>query len=78
MPKLILFGFLSFLFVEGFSQTTIKGKVMDVMSGEMLNQASIKVGGNVIISDKNGNFNIQVPFGEHKLVASLDGYYNDT
>ena len=78
MSKLILIGILSFLFVEGFSQTTIKGKVTDAMSGEMLNQALIKANGNVVTSDKNGNFTLQVPTGEYELVASLDGYNNDT
>ena len=78
MPKLILFGFLFFLFVEGFSQSTIKGKVTDAMSGEMLNQALIKTNGNVVTSDKNGIFTLQLPIGEYELVASLDGYNNDT
>jgi len=78
MSKLILVGILSFLFVEGFSQSTIKGKVMDAMSGEMLNQALIKTNGNVVTSDKNGNFTLQLPKGEYELVASLDGYNNDT
>lgn len=78
MRKFFLFSLVFLLVSEGFSQTTIKGKVMDAVSGELLDRALIKTRGNMVTSDKNGNFTMQVPMGEYVLVASLDGYDNDS
>lgn len=78
MRKYLVFLFFVFLLGDIFAQCTIKGKVVDAVSGETLDQALVKTRGNMVNTDKSGNFAMQVPMGEYEIVASLNGYESDT
>ena len=80
-----IFLLLAFLFLvnETWSQaTTIKGKVMDKVSGEELPIATISIPGTNIAaqSDLHGNFALNIPDSNAGaiLVVSYTGYQNDT
>ncbi len=76
MPILTLLFFLTSS--QSFSQT-IKGKVLDVETGDALHGVSVQVKGTTVssVSDVNGNFSIKVPKGSKPvLLFSSVGYQN--
>ncbi len=71
------FGFLS---LTGFSQGTIKGKIVEAGSNEALIGASIVVDGTTIgtVTDFNGDFSLSVQAGEKQIIVSYIGYISQT
>ncbi len=67
------FGFLS---LTGFSQGTIKGKIVESGSNESLIGATVVVEGTTIgtVSDFNGDFSLSVSPGDQKISVSYIGY----
>ena len=61
-----------------YAQTTIKGKVRDRISGELLEKVLISTGSVSVQSDKLGEYTLKLPMGEYRLTAQLDGYESDT
>lgn len=70
----------------GDAQTTIKGKVIDAESGELLENVSIDIFhssdrfrvARSFQTDKQGNFILQLDKGEFLLIAKLEGYSSDS
>ena len=57
--------------LNAFSQTTLKGKVVDYNTGEGLIGATIIYGkGQGIVTDLDGRYSISIPEGERSLQVS--------
>ncbi len=66
------------VFGQTYAQVTIKGKTIDDVSGELLNQVTIATRNQTVVTGKDGQFTLKVPMGEYRLVAQLEGYEGDT
>ena len=66
------------LFIPGFlwAQTAIlTGSVADAMNGEPILSAVIKYGADKgFVVDVDGNFSVEIPYGQYQLVISSMGY----
>jgi hypothetical protein len=60
------------------AQVKVVGKVTDALTGEGLKGAVISSRAVSAISSADGSFTLQLVGGNHTLIASLDGYSNDT
>jgi len=78
MRRSFLFVVGLFLFLTAQAQVTVKGRVMDAISGELLEGASISTRNQQALSGKDGNFTMVLPMGEYVLVAQAEGFDNDT
>src|SRR6185437_7869741 len=67
---------LLFVFHTGIAQTIVKGKVIDNMTGEPLENAVISAGGKgrSVLTDEQGNFEIEVAVSVDSIRASFVGY----
>lgn len=77
MKRTLVFLSFLFLFLTGFAQGTITGKVIDASTREALPYVNLVVVGTQIgaTTDDNGNFTInKAPFGFVKVQASYVGY----
>jgi hypothetical protein len=65
---------------QGFSQSVIKGRVVDAENGEALEFATVFINNTTFgdITDQNGVFEIAIPSGNHELVISYLGYQTFT
>ena len=59
-------------------QVTIKGKVTDGISGELIENARVTAGSTTTETDKYGNYIIKIPMGEYQVKAEIDGYSTET
>lgn len=74
LPFFILSLFISFI---SFSQKSIKGQVVNAVSGEPLSGSSVFINGSSIgtVADNKGRFELNnIPPGRYELVVSLVGY----
>jgi hypothetical protein len=74
LPFFILSLFVSFI---SFSQKSIKGQVVNAVSGEPLSGSSVFINGSSIgtVADNKGRFELNnIPPGRYELVVSLVGY----
>lgn len=74
----LIFLIISFqVFPQSFS---VKGKVVDFMSGSSLSYANIRVEGTTLgtATNANGEFELKLFTGNYKLIASFIGYFSDT
>jgi len=55
-------------------QVTIKGKVTDGISGELIENARVTAGSTTTETDKYGNYILKIPMGEYQVKAEFDGY----
>lgn len=70
-----LLAFLSFHLISNAQNQTIRGTITDRVSGERLLGAAVIYGQNQGVSaDFDGNFELELPPGEHKLTATFVGY----
>lgn len=79
MKNLLLILLLSS--IQIYSQSfSVKGKVIDIQSGNSLNFANIRVEGTTLgtASNANGEFELKLNGGNYKLIASFIGYFSDT
>lgn len=60
------------------AQVTVKGRAMDAISGELLENVLISTRNQSAQTAKDGTFSLVLPMGEYLLVAKLDGYDNDS
>src|SRR5258708_21002708 len=69
-----------FCFLSSYSQSIIKGKVIDKISREPLENAIVVDGekGKAAITDQQGNFELRVPGTTDSLRVSLFGYQSQT
>ena len=74
---LLFMGFTVNLFAQ---QRTISGTITDADDGSALIGVTIQVPGTTrgVISDGQGNYTIEIPFGTESLVYSYVGYMTDT
>jgi hypothetical protein len=75
--QLPLFALFVVLSVPAFSQKTIKGQVVNAVSGEALSGSSVFINGSSIgtIADNSGRFELNnIPAGRYELIVSLVGY----
>ncbi len=74
----LLFTFL--LMTTGFAQKgTLSGKVSDAVSGETLIGVNILYGKNQgLVTDVDGKYSLQLPYGNYTLTASYVGYQSVT
>jgi len=65
---------------QSFSQSVVKGRVVDAENGEALPFATVFINNTTFgdITDQNGVFEINIPFGNHELVISYLGYQTFT
>ena len=78
MRKIFLLGLGTLLSVMATAQVTVKGKVMDAISGELLEGVSISTSNQTALSAKDGSYTLVLPMGEYVLVAKLEGFDNDS
>jgi len=78
MRKIFLLGLGTLLSVMATAQVTVKGKVMDAISGELLEGVSISTRNQTALSAKDGSYTLVLPMGEYVLVAKLEGFDNDS
>lgn len=78
MRKIFLLGLGMLLSVMATAQVTVKGKVMDAISGELLEGVSISTRNQTALSAKDGSYTLVLPMGEYVLVAKLEGFDNDS
>ena len=75
MKKILLTFSVSLLFFDVFSQTNLKGNVVDFNTGESLIGATLIYGkGQGTITDFEGNYFLSLPAGERTLKVSYVGY----
>ena len=75
MKKILLIFSVSLLFFDVFSQTNLKGNVVDFNTGESLIGATIIYGkGKGTVTDFEGNYFLSLPAGERTLKVSYVGY----
>ena len=60
------------------AQVTVKGRAMDAISGELLENVLISTRNQSAQTAKDGTFSLVLPMGEYLLIAKLDGYDNDS
>ena len=60
------------------AQVTVKGRAMDAISGELLENVLVSTRNQSAQTAKDGTFSLVLPMGEYLLVAKLDGYDNDS
>ncbi|MSP09852.1 MAG: hypothetical protein EXR23_05765, partial [Flavobacteriaceae bacterium] len=60
------------------AQVTVKGRAMDAISGELLENVIVSTRNQSAQTAKDGTFSLVLPMGEYLLVAKLDGYDNDS
>jgi hypothetical protein len=73
---LVFFGFIGLSYIH--AQSVIKGRVVDELSGELLEGAIVKAKSVSAQVSKNGTYTLNLPMGEYQIVASLEGYNPDT
>ena len=73
-----LLGLFGFWVIAGYGQVTIKGKVSDDISGELIEKAMVTAGSTTTETDKYGNYVLLVPMGEYQIKAEFDGYSTET
>ncbi|MEY4314954.1 MAG: hypothetical protein RI977_331, partial [Bacteroidota bacterium] len=78
MRNIFLLGLGLMLSVLATAQVTVKGKVMDAISGELLEGATISTRNQSALSSKDGSYTLLLPMGEYVLVAKAEGFDNDT
>lgn len=78
MRKIFLLGLGLMLSVMATAQVTVKGKVMDAISGELLEGATISTRNQSALSGRDGSYTLVLPMGEYALVAKVEGFDNDT
>ena len=76
---LLLFSLFSFCILSAYSQTSLAGKVTDKESGEAIIQCGIVLFKNgiqvtTIVTDFDGNFNVQLDQGKYDVEARYVGY----
>ncbi|MGB4968134.1 MAG: carboxypeptidase regulatory-like domain-containing protein [Saprospiraceae bacterium] len=76
---LLLFSLFSFCILSAYSQTSLAGKVTDKESGEAIIQCGIVLFKNgiqvtTIVTDFDGNFNVQLDPGKYDVEARYVGY----
>jgi len=59
-------------------QVTIKGKVTDGISGELIENARVTAGSTTTETDKYGIYILKIPMGEYQVKAEFDGYSTET
>lgn len=75
--QLSLFAVLLLISIAAFSQRTIKGRVVNAVTGEALPGSSVFINSTSIgtVADRNGSFELNnIPSGRQDLVVSLVGY----
>lgn len=60
------------------AQVTVKGRAVDAISGEFLENVLISTRNQLAQTAKDGTFSLVLPMGEYLLVAKLDGYDSDS
>jgi len=73
--------FIIFLSIHSFAQQLIiKGNITDAQTNQPLSFANIRVESTTLGTSANilGNYELKIPDGNYKLVASFIGYYSDT
>ena len=60
------------------AQVTVKGRAVDAISGELLENVLISTRNQLAQTAKDGTFSLVLPMGEYLLVAKLDGYDSDS
>jgi iron complex outermembrane receptor protein len=56
------------------SQVTIKGKVQDGITGELLENATVTAGSVSVLTDKYGSYTLKVPMGTYQMTAEVEGF----
>jgi len=76
MTRLLTFAALIFLSISTIGQSTgtVFGSVIDDISGETLPQATILFNDNGVLSDFDGNYTIDLPYGTYTVKISYVGY----
>lgn len=72
--KNILFLSILFFTASSFAQTTLRGRIIDQQTGEMLAGATIKAGQLSATASEKGEFEIPVPAAIEMLTVSFIGY----
>ncbi|MDP2366358.1 MAG: carboxypeptidase-like regulatory domain-containing protein, partial [Ignavibacteria bacterium] len=80
MRSTIVFIFISLFISANAQQLIIKGTVTDHNTNKPLSFANIRVFGSNLGSAANivGEYELKIPKGTYKLIASYIGYYSDT
>ena len=70
----VLLGLFALISSSLWSQVTIKGKVQDGITGELIEKAQISAGTVTVESDKNGFYELKVPMGSYMVKATAEGF----
>ena len=70
----VLLGLWTLSSASLWSQVTIKGKVQDDISGELIEKAQISAGTVTVETDKNGFYELKVPMGSYQVKATAEGF----
>jgi hypothetical protein len=63
---------------DAFGQLLVKGKITEFQTEKPLSNVTISTGKKGTITNENGNYSLELPFGEHYITVSLIGYYKKT
>jgi hypothetical protein len=80
MKSILVFLFYCLFITANAQQLSIKGTVTDQFTNQPLSFANIRVFSSNLGSAANivGEYELKIPKGTYKLIASYIGYYSDT